>query len=325
MALREKKTSPDFKFPLRLPVTRLTYPGFRNVCAPFLFKDNIFPFDSKSLVTPALFIPQWTAPASPENVHVKLTDKPTLLFMVRPWYDFVNFTAAKIKHISKWIYVNMASVSVYRSYVMYALGTKTLTLPTQDAWWLSTQLSNYHDNYCQQGPDWAGSGKVQTRYLPVKAFSEHCCLLKGLCQNSSPPHPTFFAPQGLIHSPSVRAVPGLSSCTDQDGEPPTFLDTALAWSRAAPGARRKPSGHVWTKSDRFAIVTTKYNNTDIEREICMAVYNGESMKVYDIKYTKMIQQNCLDSINPLFSATITEYFGHMRLIHLFRPSVDRFI
>ena len=57
----------------------------------------------------------------------------------------------------------------------------------------------------------------------------------------------------------------------------------------------------------------------------MAVYNGESMKVYDIKYTKMIQQNCLDSINPLFSATITEYFGHMRLIHLFRPSVDRFI
>ena len=29
--------------------------------------------------------------------------------------------------------------------------------------------------------------------------------------------------------------------------------------------------------------------SDNEREICMAVYNGESMKVYDIKYTKMIQ------------------------------------
>ena len=28
--------------------------------------------------------------------------------------------------------------------------------------------------------------------------------------------------------------------------------------------------------------------------------------------------------NPLFSATITEYFGLVRLIHLFRASLDRF-
>ena len=36
-------------------------------------------------------------------------------------------------------------------------------------------------------------------------------------------------------------------------------------------------------------LTTTGTKSDNEREICMAVYNGESMKVYDIKYTKMIQ------------------------------------
>ena len=132
----------------------------------------------------------------------------------------------------------MASVSVYRSNAMYVLGTKTLTLPNQDGGWKSappTQLCNYHDNHCQQRPDSAGSGKVQTRCLPVKASSEHCW---GSVKIVPPPYPTCFAPPGLIHSPSVRAVPGLSSCTDQDGKLPTFLDTALAWSRAGPGARR---------------------------------------------------------------------------------------
>ena len=34
--------------------------------------------------------------------------------------------------MSDLIYVNMASVSVYRSYAKCALGAKTLTLPTQD-------------------------------------------------------------------------------------------------------------------------------------------------------------------------------------------------
>ena len=53
-------------------------------------------------------------------------------------------------------------------------------------------------------------------------------------------------------------------------------------------------------------MTTKYNNADIERAICMAVYNGESMKVYDIKYPKMIQQNCLDSINGFIYGSIFE-------------------
>ena len=46
---------------------------------------------------------------------------------------------SKPKEINKsdWIYVNMASVSVYRSYAKCVLGTKTLILPTQDNGWLS--------------------------------------------------------------------------------------------------------------------------------------------------------------------------------------------
>ena len=34
--------------------------------------------------------------------------------------------------MSDWIYENMASGSVYRSYAKCVLGTKTLTLPNQD-------------------------------------------------------------------------------------------------------------------------------------------------------------------------------------------------
>ena len=151
----------------------------------------------------------------------------------------------------------MASVSVDRSNAMYALGTKTLTLPNQDPGWKSappTQLCNYHHNHCQERPDWACLGKVQTRCLPVKASSDHCwgCV-------KVVPLPTLIVLPLQAWS-THPVVPGLSSCTDQDGKPSTFLDTGLAWSRAAPGARRKPRGQVWTKSDRFTIMTTKYNN-----------------------------------------------------------------
>ena len=62
----------------------------------------------------------------------------------------------KLQHISVWIYVNMASVSVYRSSAKYVLGTKTLTLPTHDTGWMSApppELCDYHDNHAQQGPD----------------------------------------------------------------------------------------------------------------------------------------------------------------------------
>ena len=62
-------------------------------------------------------------------------------------------------YTSDWIYETIASVSVYRSYAKSVLGTKTLTLPTQDDGWLSaspTELCNCHDNHSQQRPDSAG-------------------------------------------------------------------------------------------------------------------------------------------------------------------------
>ena len=89
----------------------------------------------------------------------------------------------------------MISVSVYRSYAKYVLGTKSLTLPTQDNGWLSappTELLNYRDNRSQQRPDSAGWGKVRTRYSAVEASSAHYYLLKWLSQIS--PHPTPLVP-----------------------------------------------------------------------------------------------------------------------------------
>ena len=109
----------------------------------------------------------------------------------------------KLQHISDWIYVNMASVSLYRSSAKYVLGTKTLTLPTQDTGRLSTpptELCNYHDNHSQKRFDSVGYSKVRTRYLPVKASSEHCLSLKELCQHSPLPAPLVLPPPPDLHT-----------------------------------------------------------------------------------------------------------------------------
>ena len=84
---------------------------------------------------------------------------------------------------------------------------------------------------------------ARTRYLPVKAASEHCCLLKGLCNNSPPPYPTSFAHK--TWSPPVKAVSGLSSCTDQDSKPPNFLDTAPAWIGRSPAPGENLVAMFW--------------------------------------------------------------------------------
>ena len=47
---------------------------------------------------------------------------------------------------------------------------------------------------------------------------------------------TFLRHSTLSHPLTVRAALRLSTCTD--------LDTTVAWNRAAPGARRKPTGHL---------------------------------------------------------------------------------
>ena len=56
-------------------------------------------------------------------------------------------------------------------------------------------ITIYHDNFCQRRPDWAGSGKVKTSYLPAKASSKDCSLLKGLNQNSALPTPVVLFPR----------------------------------------------------------------------------------------------------------------------------------
>ena len=69
---------------------------------------------------------------------------------------------------------------------------------------------------------------ARAKYKQCACQSKPLVNTAGVVSNSPPPYPTYFAPPGLIHSPSVRAVPRLSSCTDQDGKLPTFLDTALS-------------------------------------------------------------------------------------------------
>ena len=73
-----------------------------------------------SFVFSVKFISTWYLWLLPANVDIK---KYNMLFFLKK---------KKFIYIADWIYENMASVSVYRSYAKCVLGTKTLTLPTQD-------------------------------------------------------------------------------------------------------------------------------------------------------------------------------------------------
>ena len=67
----------------------------------------------------------------------------------------------------------MTAVNVYRSSAKYVLGTKTLTLPTQNTGWLSAHpidLCNYHYNYSQQNPDSAGLGQSKNKVLASQSI-----------------------------------------------------------------------------------------------------------------------------------------------------------
>ena len=192
----------------------------------------------------------------------------------------------------------MASVSVYRSNAMYALGTKTLTLPNQDPGWKSappTQLCNYHHNHCQQRPDWSCLGKVQTRCLPVKASSDHCwgCVKVALL-------PTLI----VLPLQAWSTHPVLGQSLGYPAVPTKTASPLRFWTPHWPGAGLRPVPgenleatfelnqtdlQLWRRNiTTLTQLTTTGTKSDNEREICMAVYNGESVKVYDIKYTKMI-------------------------------------
>ena len=97
--------------------------------------------------------------------------------------------------------------------------------------WPPTELCNYHDNHSQQRPDSASEGKVRTRYLPVRASSEHCYLLKGLCQNSPLPTPLVFSPQAWATHPLLRQSLGYPAVPTKMARPLHF------WTPGWPGAR----------------------------------------------------------------------------------------
>ena len=99
----------------------------------------------------------------------------------------------------------------------------------------------------QQTPDSAGSGKVNIRCQSKPLVNT--ALYKGMCQNCPLPTPLVLPPI-LSHPSTFRAVPG-STRAVKDAKPSTFLETAVAQSRAAPGTKRKPSGHVLRNSDRY--------------------------------------------------------------------------
>ena len=72
---------------------------------------------------------------------------------------------------------------------------------------------------------------LRTRYLPVKASSEHCCLLKGLCQTSPLPTPLVFFPQAWATHPLLRQSLGYPAVPTKMARPLHF------WTPGWPGAR----------------------------------------------------------------------------------------
>ena len=141
-------------------------------------------------------------------------------------------------------------MSVYKSYAKCVLGTKTLTLPTQDNGRLSgppTELCSYHDNHSQQWPDSACQGKLRTRQLPVEASTEHCCFTQGVVSKQPPSYPTSFDPQASSTHPLLEQSLGYPAVPTKKSIP--LLFSTLDWPGA--GGRRKPSGHVLTKSHRY--------------------------------------------------------------------------
>ena len=112
-----------------------------------------------------------------------------------------------------------------------------------------TELCNYHDNYSQQRPDSADWGKEGTMYLPVKASSRCCCLLKGLCQNSPLPTPLVFPslPEAWSTHPLLRQSLGYLALLTK------MASLLLFWTLPVPGAGWKPRCRFLMKSDRYIL------------------------------------------------------------------------
>lgn len=148
----------------------------------------------------------------------------------------IGLKSCSYKHTSDWIYVNMASMSRYRSSAKYVLGTKNPISPAKRlGGCLRISLSSTIIVVI-----------IVSRGLIVLAGAkgkQDTCQSKPLVGTA--PYWKVFVKIDPYPS-TVRVVPGLSACANQDGKPTQFLKTKLA-----SGARRKPIGHVLTNSDRY--------------------------------------------------------------------------
>ena len=131
-------------------------------------------------------------------------------------------------------YENMASVSVYRSYAKCVLGTKTLTLPTQDsaeAWfsWL---------------------GQIKNRVPASQCLYLTLLLTEGVESKQPRPYPTSFDSQAWSTHPLLGAI--------QLYRPRWRARYFLDGHRT--GTRRKPKGHVLTKLDVASINVADQDN-----------------------------------------------------------------
>ena len=97
---------------------------------------------------------------------------------------------------------------------------------------------------------------------------------------------------------TVRVVPWLSACADQDGKPSQFLKTKLA-----SGARRKPIGHVLTNSDRYT-----YN----------CIFFCAEFSFFSTEF----RENCILMSKGFFSQTRTRITSHCRSLHANYPALN---
>ena len=112
-----------------------------------------------------------------------------------------------------------------------------------------------------------------------------------------PPYPTTFEPKARSTHPLLGHSLGYPAGTDQDVKPPTFLDTGLAWIRAAPGARRKEN-LVATSWSRFRLLVLSDQvemNIDIYR--CRKLFRFWNILTvhykYEIRYKTHLLMNSL--------------------------------
>ena len=127
-------------------------------------------------------------------------------------------------------------VSTDRSYAKCVLGTKTLTLPTQDNGWLSappTELCNYHDKHSQQRPDTAG--QINNKVLASQSLYWTPLLTEGIVSKQPPPYPTSFDPQALSTHPLLGQPLGYPAVPTKKESPLLF------WTPNWPGAGLRPT------------------------------------------------------------------------------------